>query len=54
MSNRGSRRVIEGRDRFMPSLIAFRCPDCHRDLVWDTSTDKTWELEPSDYTEEGA
>jgi len=54
VSNRGSRRVIEGRDRFMPSLIAFRCPDCHRDLVWDTSTDKTWELEPSDYTEEGA
>ena len=47
--NRGSRRIIEGRDRFMPSLYAYRCPTCRRDLVHDMATDETWELEPDDY-----
>lgn len=52
--NRGSRRVIEGRDRFMPSLYAYRCPTCRRDIVEETGSDEAWELEPSDYGDEGA
>lgn len=54
VSNRGSREVIVGSRRFMPSLIAHRCPDCRRDLVHDMGTDETWELEPSDYDDGGA
>lgn len=49
VSNRGSRRVIEGRDRFMASLYAYRCPTCRTDLVHDMATDETWELEDDDY-----
>lgn len=35
-------------------IVAFRCPDCHRDEVWDKRTDEWWTLDESDYGAEGS
>lgn len=35
-------------------LSAFRCPDCKLDDVWDRDTDTWWELDDSDYGDEGS
>lgn len=36
------------------ALVAFRCPGCHHDQVYDERTDETWDLDPSDYGEAGS
>jgi hypothetical protein len=35
-------------------LFAFRCRHCGHDQVLDTSTDQLWDLDPSDYSDEGS
>lgn len=35
-------------------LHAYRCPDCHFDVVWDTRTDEWWDLDPTDYEDTGS
>lgn len=35
-------------------LVAFRCPDCRLDTVWDKETDEWWTLDESDYGDEGS
>lgn len=54
VTNRGSRKVVERGSRWMPSLIAFRCPDCRADKVWDTGADEWWDLDASDYGNDGS
>jgi len=67
--NRGlvglSRRItlddIEGRRRANRvglvaewRLDAFRCPDCHHDVVSDMQTGEVWDLDLSDYGDAGS
>lgn len=35
-------------------IVAFRCPDCGRDEVWDKRTDEWWTLDESDYGSDGS
>lgn len=35
-------------------LIAFRCHHCGLDTVWDTDADHMWNLDDSDYGDEGS
>lgn len=35
-------------------LHAFRCPGCLHDTVWDMSTGEWWDLDPTDYDDEGS
>lgn len=35
-------------------LTAFRCPDCHEDVVWDQRTDEWWTLDETDYGTTGS
>lgn len=35
-------------------LVAFRCPQCGNDQVWDQRTNEWWDLEPNDYTATGS
>ena len=35
-------------------LVAFRCPSCHHDSVWDRRTDEWWDLDEQDYGDEGS
>jgi hypothetical protein len=35
-------------------LTAFRCSSCHLDTVWDRRTDEWWDLDPSDYGDDGS
>lgn len=35
-------------------LVIFRCRDCRHDRVWDQRTDQWWDLDPSDYEDEGS
>lgn len=36
------------------ALIAFRCPACRHDEVWDLRTDEHWVLDESDYGPDGS
>lgn len=35
-------------------LTAFRCPDCGHDTVADADTGEVWDLDPTDYQDEGS
>ena len=35
-------------------LAAFRCPDCEHDHVIDLVNDQAWDLDPTDYTDDGS
>lgn len=35
-------------------LTAFRCPDCRTDRIHDQTTNELWDLDDSDYTNEGS
>jgi hypothetical protein len=35
-------------------LFAWRCPDCHLDVVSDMQTGQVWDLDMSDYGDEGS
>lgn len=35
-------------------LLAFRCPDCQLDEVWDQTADAWWTLGPEDYGDAGS
>ena len=35
-------------------LVAYRCPHCKHDRVWDKRTDQWWDLDESDYSSEGS
>lgn len=35
-------------------LHAFRCQDCRHDEVWDRDTDELFDLDPTDYGDEGS
>lgn len=35
-------------------LAAFRCPECRCDQVHDSRDDSWWDLDPSDYADEGS
>lgn len=35
-------------------LYAFRCPDCRHDQVLDLETDEFWDLDHTDYGDEGS
>lgn len=37
-----------------PELVAFRCPDCGQDEVWDMRTNEWWTLGPEDYGPDGS
>lgn len=56
-------RAPSGRTYFKPvlkpawpivDLVAFRCPGCTTDSVWQMSTDHYWVLDPDDYSPEGS
>lgn len=36
------------------TLSALRCPDCHHDTVVDLWTAEVWDLDPTDYGENGS
>lgn len=36
------------------ALLVLRCPDCRHDTVWDPWTDEWWDLDDSDYGDEGS
>lgn len=60
------RQVDDARDRLpvreqhrvpakaLHRLVAFRCPDCHLDVVHDHDTDQTWTLDHTDYGHDGS
>lgn len=53
--NRGAGTVfLGGKDRHAVSLMVFRCPDCHHDLVSDETTGEWWDLDHTDYGPEGS
>lgn len=35
-------------------LVAYRCPHCKHDRVWDKRTDEWWDLDESDYVPAGS
>lgn len=35
-------------------LHAFRCPSCKMDTIWDIDTDEWWNLDESDYGDDGS
>lgn len=35
-------------------LVAFRCHHCGHDRVWDQRTDEWWDLDESDYSDDGS
>jgi len=35
-------------------LVALRCPDCMHDQVWETWKNTWWDLDPSDYGDDGS
>lgn len=35
-------------------LHALRCPDCLHDTVWDPGNDEWWDLDPTDYGDDGS
>lgn len=49
----GEARLRDGR-RFVGLLTAFRCPQCEHDHVLDSITGKRWDLDDTDYTDEGS
>lgn len=40
--------------RHVRDLVAYRCPHCGHDRVWDKRTDDWWDLEPHDYEDTGS
>lgn len=36
------------------TLLAFGCHHCNQDMVYDLSTGFLWDLDPSDYSDEGS
>jgi hypothetical protein len=36
------------------SLFAFRCTDCRRDQVWDRRESEWWDLDATDYGDDGS
>ena len=44
----------ERRGVVVTSLILQRCPDCGFDTVWDTKAAQWWDLDDSDYGDEGS
>lgn len=55
----GDNVVRVGTGRLQPremtaSLSAVRCPDCMHDIVVDLWTDSVWDLDPTDYEDEGS
>lgn len=40
--------------RPMADLIAWRCPECGHDQVYDRHTDQSWDLDDTDYGPEGS
>lgn len=57
-SPRTDRETIEKHARpgmvALHRLIAMRCPDCLLDVVWDTDSDEWWDLDETDYVDEGS
>lgn len=51
----GKARLHNGR-HLVGTLTAFRCPDCNRDRVLDSigSSGKWWDLDETDYTDDGS
>ena len=41
-------------DEFAHRLLVERCTDCGHDTVYDLLTDQSWDLNPSDYGDEGS
>lgn len=35
-------------------MVAHRCPDCRHDTVWDQETDQVWDLDATDYGDDGS
>lgn len=53
--NRGVRRVhLGGKDRVLAVLMAYRCPDCRHDAVHEHGDDQWWDLDHTDYGDEGS
>lgn len=48
----GQRHRIPG--KALHRLVAFRCPDCQLDVVWDMDTREWWTLDHTDYGSEGS
>lgn len=48
--NIGTIRDVSGGGK----LVAFRCSECGNDVVWDWSTNAWWDLDPTDYSDEGS
>lgn len=48
------RAHLAGRPPALHRLVAFRCPDCRHDQVWDTDADETWDLDHTDYGPDGS
>lgn len=44
----------EQRGVVLLTLVATRCPDCLTDQVWEPRTDAWWDLDDSDYGDEGS
>ncbi|MGN6609980.1 MAG: hypothetical protein ACTHMS_23590 [Jatrophihabitans sp.] len=41
-------------ERVATTLMAFRCVDCHHDQVHDMTHGDVWDLDPTDYADEGS
>lgn len=48
----GLRKLRAG--RIVLNLLALRCPDCRHDQVTDLYGSRVWDLDESDYTNEGS
>lgn len=48
------RRQTTEPERSRMRLMAFRCPDCAHDTVLDIETDEVWELDETDYGDDGS
>lgn len=53
--NRGTTAMrLGGKDRIIDVLSAYRCPDCHHDVVNVEDTGEWWDLDHTDYGPEGS
>ncbi|EHB48788.1 hypothetical protein MycrhDRAFT_5629 [Mycolicibacterium rhodesiae JS60] len=49
----GRARLQRGK-HLVANLSAFRCPDCEHDYVLDVVNNEAWDLDPTDYTNDGS
>lgn len=56
-AKRTGRRYLKGRTvrtKPHPRFLAFRCPDCRHDYVFDMTTETWWDLDDGDYGPDGS